>query len=134
MASNQNIGMNEDQEDIRKKIMSRVGKKVSFKYPGSEGDKNGVLKKRTVVDSINAQRDAHYWDVIDLIEFEGETEPWLRIGYYRKTKMHLIWGSQTTITEPISIWKKVLVGAAREQIWFRDMLESVMKELKNSPR
>jgi hypothetical protein len=68
--------------------------------------------------------------VVDLIEFGEEKEPmWLRIGYYRKPGKRLNWGSQTTITEPISIWKKIFVSAAKEKKWFRDLLEDVMKEL-----
>jgi hypothetical protein len=42
----------------------------------------------------------------------------------------LIWASQTTITEPVSIWKRILVKATQEKKWFRDLLEEVMKELK----
>lgn len=117
--------------DDLKKILSRIGTKVSFKYPGEEGDKHGILKDRTVVESTNAPGAVPYWDVVDLIEFKGEEEPeWIRIGYYRKPKHTLIWGSQTTITEPVSIWKRILVNAAREKKWFRDLLEEVMKELK----
>lgn len=113
------------------KILSRIGKGVSFKYPGSEGDKHGILKDRAVVESANALGIVPYWDVVDLIQFEGEKEPeWIRIGYYRKPKYKLNWGSQTTITEPVSIWKKILVNAAREKKWFRDLLEDVMEELK----
>jgi hypothetical protein len=71
-----------------------------------------------------------YWDVVDLIEFPGEKEPeWIRIGYYRKPKDRLVWGSQTTITEPISVWKRLLVEAAKEKKWFRDMLEDVFRQL-----
>ncbi|MBA4390930.1 MAG: hypothetical protein C0399_08330, partial [Syntrophus sp. (in: bacteria)] len=71
-----------------------------------------------------------YWDVVDLIEFKDEQEPeWIRIGYYRKPKDKLNWGSQTTITEPVSEWKKILVNAAKEKKWFRDLLEDVTKEL-----
>jgi hypothetical protein len=117
--------------DERGKILSRIGKEVSFKYPGSEGDKHGILKDRAVVDSTNAPGTVPYWDVVDLIQFEGEEEPeWIRIGYYRKPKHTLNWGSQTTITEPMSIWKRILVNAAREKKWFRDLLEDVMEELK----
>ena len=122
--------MTEGASGVREQILSRVNRKVSFKYPGTEGDKHGILKKRTVVESTNAQNRVSYWDVVDLIEFEGEEEPeWLRIGYYRKPGEKLNWGSQTTITEPISIWKKIFVSAAKEQKWFRELLENVMKEL-----
>ena len=117
--------------DDLKKILSRIGTKVFFRYPSEEGDKHGILKDRTVVESTNAPSAVPYWDVVDLIEFKGEKETeWIRIGYYRKPKNKLIWGSQTTITEPISIWKKILVNAAREKRWFSDLLEEVMKELK----
>ena len=115
------------------KILSCIGKNVSFKYPGNEGDKFGVLKDRAVVESTNNIGGVPYWDVVDLIEFKGEKEPqWIRIGYYRKPKQSLNWGSQTTITEPISIWKKILVTAAREKKWFRKLLEDVMDELESA--
>jgi len=48
----------------------------------------------------------------------------------RKPKHTLNWGSQTTITEPVSVWKQILVNAAQEKKWFRDLLEDVMIELK----
>lgn len=122
--------MNSMTDDIRK-ILSRIGSKVSFNYPGNEGDKRGILKDRTVIESINALGLVPYWDVVDLIEFEGEDEPeWIRIGYYRKPKETLNWGSQTTITEPVSVWKRILVSAAREKKWFRDLLDDVINELK----
>jgi hypothetical protein len=59
----------------QKKILSRIGTKVYFKYPGEEGDKHGILKDRTVVESTNASGAVPYWDVVDLIEFKGEKEP-----------------------------------------------------------
>ena len=72
-----------------------------------------------------------YWDVVDLIEFPEEPEPeWIRIGYYRKPHDHLVWGSQTTITEPIEIWIKLLVKAANEKPWFKKLLNDVMDELQ----
>jgi hypothetical protein len=116
--------------DERDKILSRIGSRVSFKYPGVEPDQHGILKDRVVVESTNAPGTVPYWDVVDLIQFEGKEEPkWIRIGYYRKPKHKLNWGSQTTITEPISIWKRILVNAAREKKWFRDLLEDVVNEL-----
>jgi hypothetical protein len=117
--------------DAVAKIPSCIGRKVSFKYPGNEGDKHGVLKDRAVIESTNEPGSVPYWDVVDLIEFKGEKEAeWIRIGYYRKPGPSLNWGSQTTITEPTSIWKKILVNAGREKKWFRDLLEDVLSELK----
>lgn len=115
------------------KILSCIGKKVSFKYPGNEGDKHGILKDRAVIESTNEPNAVPYWDVVDLIEFKGEEEPeWIRIGYYRKPNDTLNWGSQTTITEPVSIWKRILVNAASEKKWFQDLLAEVMNELKKN--
>ena len=113
------------------KIKSRIGEKVSFKYPGNEDDKHGILKDRAVIESDNAIGKVSYWDVVDLIEFKNEKEShWIRIGYYRKPFERLNWGSQTTITEPISVWKNILVSTAKEKKWFRDLLFDVMKEIK----
>ena len=115
-------------------MLSRIDKGVSFKFPGNEGDKKGILKDRVVIESIREiGKTVLYWDVVDLIEFEEEKEPeWMRIGYYRNIGDSLRWASQTTITESLSIWKKLFVKAAREKKWFRDLLEEVMSEMKNS--
>ena len=124
---------NRDEETnaIIQKILAKKGKKVTFKYPGNEGHKTGVLKDRTVMLSDPASTGVPYWDVVDLIEFPGEPEPeWIRIGYYRKPGDRLVWGSQTTITEPISIWKRLLVKAAYEKPWFKKLLDDVMEELQ----
>lgn len=121
--------MNSDKE-VLEKIQSCIGKKVSFKYPANEGDKRGVLKDRAIISSSNEPGSVPYWDVVDLIEFQDEKEPlWLRIGYYRKPGNKLNWGSQTTITEPISIWRKILINAAREKSWFRDILIEVVRNI-----
>jgi len=119
-----------NEKEIRSKIMDAVGKRVSFKFPGNEGDKNGVLKDRVIVPSNPGTTGVPYWDVIDLIEFPEEAEPiWIRIGYYRFSKGYLNWGSQTTISEPIDNWKRILIDAARQKPWFRKLLEDVMHEL-----
>jgi hypothetical protein len=113
-----------------KKIMKQKGKPVTFNYPGNEGQKNGILKDRAVIPSIPGSTGVPYWDVVDLIEFPGEKEKeWIRIGYYRKPGNRLVWGSQTTITEPITVWKQLLVNAAKEKKWLRDILKDVVKEL-----
>ena len=125
------LSMTNSMTDELHRILSCIGERVSFKYP--EGDKHGILKDRVVVESTNESGAVPYWDVVDLIEFKDEKEPeWIRIGYYRKLKHTLNWGSQTTITEPVSIWKRILVNAAQEKKWFRDLLEDVMIELKNA--
>lgn len=112
------------------KILSRIGQGVSFKYPGVEGELNGTLKDRTVLAAGQNIGGVPYWDVIDLITFEGQDEPdFIRIGYYRKPLSRLNWGSQTTITEPISTWKKLLVKTAQEKEWFRNLLREVMTEV-----
>jgi hypothetical protein len=121
--------MNDDQ-DVLQKIMSAIGKPVSFKYPGVESGKEGRLKDRAIVPSNPGDTGVPYWDVVDLIEFPKEIEPvWIRIGYYRKPKDRLVWGSQTTITEPVGVWKRLLVEAAKQKPWFRALLVDVAGEL-----
>lgn len=110
-------------------IRSKVGSLVTFKYPGNEGTARGVLKERAVIASDSSRAGVPYWDVVDLIEFLDHPEPlWMRIGYYRRPKDRLVWGSQTTITEPLRIWKRLLVEAARQMPWFRKMLHEVLAE------
>jgi hypothetical protein len=118
-------------EVVISKILGRIGSKVAFTYPVPEGNKEGILKDRVVIPSVNEENEVPYWDVVDLIEFSHEKEKeWIRIGYYRKPKDKLIFASQTTITEPISIWKKIFMTAAQEKPWFRDLLFDVVNELK----
>jgi hypothetical protein len=67
------------------KILARIGRNVTFKYPGDEGTKSGILLDRAVFESPFDPGGVPYWDVIDLIEFEGQQEPeFIRIGYYRR--------------------------------------------------
>lgn len=122
--------MTKDDADVIAKILKAVGRRVSFRYPGAEKHKSGHLKDRAVVRSNPGARGVPYWDVVDLIEFKGEKNPeWIRIGYYRKSKSRLQWGSQTTITEPVKTWKRLLVKAAKQKPWFRTLLQSVIVEL-----
>lgn len=120
----------EHEHETLEKIMDAVGKPVSFKFPGNEGNKKGILKDRAIVPSNPGTNGIPYWDVIDLIEFPEEAEPnWIRIGYYRLSNGRLNWGSQTTITEPASVWKRVLTDAAKQKPWFRKLLKDVWQEL-----
>jgi hypothetical protein len=113
------------------KILSCVGKEVTYTYPGDEPSQHGILKDRSVFESQYGGT-VPYWDVVDLIEFKGHKERFIRIGYYRKPGNRLNYGSQTTITETTSGWKGMLVKAAREKEWFRKLLDDVMKELQAS--
>ena len=123
--------MSEADDAVVLKIRGAIGKHVHFLYPGTEGRKDGTLKDRVVVSSVSNTPGVPYWDVVDLIEFKNEPErEWIRIGYYRKPAHRLILGSQTTITEPIGIWKKILVQAAREKWWFKNLLREVMREVE----
>jgi hypothetical protein len=116
---------------IIKKILKRINQPVSFKYPAGEEHKQGILIDRAVVRSNPGTRGVPYWDVVDLIEFKNEKNPkWIRIGYYRVPKGRLQWGAQTTITEPIKTWKRVLIKAAEQKPWFRQLLVSAAAELK----
>jgi hypothetical protein len=64
-------------------------------------------------------RGVQYYDVIDLITFKDEPEPWMRITYYRHLPDgRLIFGGQTSICEPVSVWT-TLLAAARQKDWFR---------------
>jgi hypothetical protein len=123
--------MSRDNRAVAAKLLEGVGKKrVKFAYPGDEGIKNGILKDRAFVRSPGSTG-VPYWDVVDLIEFPGEAQPrWIRIGYYReKPRGRLRWGSQTTITEPVEIWRRLLVHAAKRKRWFRRLLEGVVKKV-----
>lgn len=117
---------------VEELILRDLGtKKVHFTYPGVEGELRGTLKDRCVLAAGNNIGGVPYWDdVIDLITFEGQNEPdFIRIGYFRKPLDRLVWGSQTTITEPLSIWKALFVKAALEKDWFRSLLEQVVFEV-----
>src|SRR5574341_559735 len=122
--------MNKANELIQK-MLRPIGKKVDFRYPGNEGRKIGYLKDRAIIETNPGVTGIPYWDVVDLIEFPGEKEPlWIRVGYYRKPGKNLVWGSQTTLTETIGGWKKLLVQTATQKPWFRQLLINVIEELQ----
>jgi len=87
--------MKNTENDVLNKIKSCIGNEVSFKYPGDEGSKLGVLKDRAVIAGTKIGT-VPYWDVVDLIEFKGEKESqWIRIGYYRKPATRIYCGANT---------------------------------------
>jgi hypothetical protein len=106
-------------EFLRRAINRRVG----FNYPGGKGNKRGTLKDRAIVSSGVRSSGAHYWDVVDLIEFPHERHKrWIRVGYYRQVGDRILWASQTTITEPLHKMRRLLIEAAVQKPWFAKLL------------
>jgi hypothetical protein len=113
--------MRHEKKEIHTKLLKPVDKSVAFHYPGGH-KKRGKLKERVVVWSGH-RVGANYWDVVDLIVFPGEKHRhWIRIGYYRQVGNKIRWASQTTITEPCHIMKRIFAQAAKQKKWFRDVL------------
>ena len=124
--------MTSTRDEVVSKILSKIGKPITFLYPGKEGPAHGRLKDRYVLPAQGARSGVTFWDVVDLIEFPNEAEPeWIRFGYYRMPNNRLVWGSQTTLTEPIATWRSLLVNAARSMPRFRELLEDVLKEISD---
>lgn len=125
--------MTDIRDEVVAKILSRIGEPVTFLYPGQEDPARGRLIDRYVLPAQGTRSGVLFWDVVDLIEFPNEAEPqWIRFGYYRMPNDRLVWGSQTTITEPIAIWRSLLSNAARTKPWFRELLESVLHEISDT--
>jgi hypothetical protein len=116
------------------RILRAVGRPVNFRYPAGERHFSGLLVDRAVGDGTPDAKaeDVHFWTVVDLIEFKNEkNRRWIRIGYYRVlVNGRLVFGGQTTICQSVETWKRVLVEAANQKPWFRDLLVSVVAELK----
>jgi hypothetical protein len=118
------------EKEAKKRILARINKSVKFHYPGQEGIKKGILRDRALVFSSENAHGVKYWDIVDLIEFPGEEQPlWLRIGYYRQLGDRLVFAGQTTITEPLEIWDRILLHAGREKAWFKQIILRAAKEL-----
>jgi len=110
---------------VLEKLRRRIGKPVKF---GRPAERQGSLIDRAIIFSGDGAAGVKYWDVVDLIDFRGTK--WIRIGYYRLANERLTWGSQTTIAEPVRTWKRLLVEAAREKPWFRELVESLCRDLR----
>jgi hypothetical protein len=106
-----------DPRKIEARLMQGVGARVTFTYPAAEGVREGRIKDRVVVPS-RLQMGVQYYDVVDLIDFDGEPEPFMRITYYRHLPDgRLIFAGQTSICEPMSVWTRLL-AKAWEKDWF----------------
>ena len=121
----------EEQKDY---LYGKIGSQVKFKYPKKEGIKRGKLLDRVVI--LDRETDlVVYWNMIDLIKFEDETENWIRITYYRYKPKERRWNfaGQTSIADPINAFVKLFVQAIEEKEWirplFREVYEQCSKEL-----
>jgi hypothetical protein len=105
--------------DVRDRLLRAVGRPVRFKYPAAEGARRGVLTDRAIALGSNT-RGIQYYNVIDLITFDGEPEPWVRITYYRHLPTGLRFAGQYSICEPASSWGRLLAEADTKE-WFRQL-------------
>jgi hypothetical protein len=116
-------------KEIRQKLMEPVGKAVQFGFPNNKLRRGKLLDREVVWSSHHP--DADYWDVVDLIEFpEHAHHLWIRFGYYRQVGDRLRWASQTTITEPIHVMKRVFSQTAKRKNWFCKVLVGVFRDAK----
>ncbi len=113
------------EKEAQARLMKKVGQRVSFKYPGAEGEKRGVLKDRVVVKSTEATHSgARFWNVIDLLDFSDATDPWIRFGYYRESGEHLIW-ARSSLADGQEDLRRLFVAAAKKAPWFRELVKGL---------
>jgi hypothetical protein len=75
------------------------------------------LKRRAIVQGAAGRAGIQNWDVVAIIQFEGEPELWVRVGYYRQRPDGTLgWAGQTTITEPLSVWRDRLLPAIQHGV------------------
>ena len=103
--------------DVSSRLMRAVGRPVTFKYPSAEGTRQGILTDRAIALGSNT-RGVQYYNVVDLISFDGAPEPWIRITYYRHLPTGLRFAGQYSICEPASSWGRLLAAADAKE-WFR---------------
>ncbi|HXL79838.1 MAG TPA: hypothetical protein VN951_03095 [Pyrinomonadaceae bacterium] len=118
-------------KELVERMLRPLNQPVSFTYPGTDGPLRGILKDRAVIRGGDAAG-AKYWDVVDLIEFgRKRSDRCMRISYYRQVGDRLGWAGQTSITEPLYVWKRMFVQAALEKPWFRELLLSTANEIQS---
>ena len=118
----------EEQEEY---LYNKIGDPVNFTYPKGEGDLSGKLLDRVVV--FDGEDDfVLYWNMIDLIEFSGEDEDWLRLTYYRCKKKDRRWvfAGQTSISDPISCFEELFTKAIKSKVWMRHLFSNIYKQCK----
>jgi len=117
------------EKEQKEYLCSKKGKPVVFKYPEPPYYLKGKLIDRIVVKDRGDDL-VTYWNLIDLIRFEGEAEDWLRITYYRYKIKEKKWvfAGQTSLSDPISHFRELFVNAIKEKEWIRPLFKEVFKQ------
>jgi len=116
-------------------LCSKIGEPVNFKYPEPPYLLKGKLLDRCVIEAGEDDW-VVYWNMIDLIRFEGEDEDWLRITYYRYKKKEKRWvfAGQTSLSDPISQFLELFVMVIKEKEWIRPLFREVYKQCEKELR
>jgi hypothetical protein len=117
------------EKEQKEYLCSKIGESVVFKYPEPPYLLKGKLIDRIVVKD-GGDEIVTYWNLIDLIRFEGEEEDWLRITYYRYKNKDRRWvfAGQTSLSDPISHFRDLFVSAIKEKEWIRALFKQVFKK------
>ena len=112
-------------------LYGKIGEEVNFTYPEPPYTLEGKLLDRYVVEGGEDDW-VTYWNMIDLIRFENEDENWLRITYYRYKKKEKRWvfAGQTSMSNPISEFRELFVGAIKKKEWIRHFFTEICKQCK----
>ena len=117
-------------EEQKAYLLSKKGRIVTFRYPEPPYVLQGKLFDRFAIkDGVGGG--VVYWNVIDLIKFEGEErEDWLRLTYYRYKKKENRWvfAGQTSLTNPISGILELFIKAIKEKDWIRTLFTQVCRQ------
>jgi hypothetical protein len=117
------------EKEQRDYLLSKIKEPVHFTYPEPPYHFEGTLKDRFVIkDGYDAN--VTYWNIIDLIEFKGENEDWLRITYYRYKKKEKRWvfAGQTSLSNPISQYEELFVQAIKEKQWMKTFFKQILRQ------
>jgi len=116
-------------EEQKAYLYSKIGEPVNFKYPEPPYYLKGKLIDRIVVKDGGDDL-VTYWNLIDLIRFEGEEEDWLRITYYRYKNKDKRWvfAGQTSLANPLSGFLELFVNTIKEKEWIRTLFREVYKQ------
>ncbi len=107
---------------------------MNFGYPEPSSDLGGELIDRFPI-KVSENDDVVYWFVMDQIHFEGKTENWIRLTYYRYRKPEIKRGwnfaGQTSITGPGSQLKRFFVEEIKAKPWIRAFFQEVLDECED---